>query len=139
MNDKLINDNLTEEELLFDASLRPQQLTEFVGQDKLKERIEIFVSAAKKRKEPLEHMLFCGPPGLGKTTLAHIIARQMGANLKVTSGPVIEKAGDLAGLLTNLEEGDVLFIDEIHRLNRVVEIQGGGAVESLQPTYNPPT
>jgi len=121
MNDKLINDNLTEEELLFDASLRPQQLTEFVGQDKLKERIEIFVSAAKKRKEPLEHMLFCGPPGLGKTTLAHIIAKQMGANLKVTSGPVIEKAGDLAGLLTNLEEGDVLFIDEIHRLNRVVE------------------
>jgi len=121
MNDKVINENLTEEELLFDASLRPQQLTEFVGQDKLKERIEIFVSAAKKRKEPLEHMLFCGPPGLGKTTLAHIIAKQMGANLKVTSGPVIEKAGDLAGLLTNLEEGDVLFIDEIHRLNRVVE------------------
>jgi len=121
MNDEISSENLTEEEILFDASLRPQQLAEFVGQDKLKERIEIFVSAAKKRKEPLEHMLFCGPPGLGKTTLANIIAKQMGANLKVTSGPVIEKAGDLAGLLTNLEEGDVLFIDEIHRLNRVVE------------------
>lgn len=121
MTENLLNEKLTEEDLLFDASLRPQNLDDFVGQQKLKERIGIFLSAAKKRKEALEHMLFCGPPGLGKTTLAYIISRQMGANIKVTSGPVIEKAGDLAGLLTNLEEGDILFIDEIHRLNRVVE------------------
>ena len=112
---------LTPEEIQFDLSLRPQAIDDFVGQPKLKERIDIFTSAAKQRKEPLEHMLFCGPPGLGKTTLAHIIAKQMGANIRVTSGPVIERAGDLAGLLTNLEEGDILFIDEIHRLNRVVE------------------
>lgn len=121
MNEEIYQEHLSEEDLIFDASLRPQKFTEFVGQDKLKERVDIFVSAAIQRKEPLEHMLFSGPPGLGKTTLAHIIARCMGANIKVTSGPVIEKAGDLAGLLTNMEEGDILFIDEIHRLNRVVE------------------
>lgn len=121
VNEKILNQPLTEEDIQFNVTLRPIDFTDFVGQEKLKERLEIFISAAKKRQEPLEHMLFCGPPGLGKTTLAYIIAKKMGADLKVTSGPVIEKAGDLAGLLTNLEAGDVLFIDEIHRLNRVVE------------------
>lgn len=121
MNANNFEETLTPEEIQLDVSLRPQALNDFVGQSKLKERIDIFTSAAKKRGEPLEHMLFCGPPGLGKTTLANIIAKHMGANIRVTSGPVIEKAGDLAGLLTNLEDGDVLFIDEIHRLNRVVE------------------
>ncbi len=121
MNTNQFEETLTPEEIQFDVSLRPQAIDDFVGQEKLKERIDIFTTAAKKRNEPLEHMLFCGPPGLGKTTLAHIVAKHMGSNIRVTSGPVIDKAGDLAGLLTNLEEGDVLFIDEIHRLNRVVE------------------
>lgn len=121
MNEKALNQQLSEEDIQFNVTLRPQDFADFVGQEKLRERLEIFISAARKRGEPLEHMLFCGPPGLGKTTLANLIARQMGANLKTTSGPVIEKAGDLAGLLTNLEEGDILFIDEIHRLNHVVE------------------
>jgi len=110
-----------EEDPQFYVSLRPNLMKEFVGQEKLKERLDVFLKAALSRKEPLEHILFSGPPGLGKTTLAYIIAQEMGANIKVTSGPVIERPGDLAGLLTNLEEGDVLFIDEIHRLNHVVE------------------
>jgi len=105
----------------FDLSLRPKSLDEFVGQEKIKESLNIFIQAAKKRQEPLEHTLLYGSPGLGKTTLAHIIAREMGANVRVTSGPAIERAGDLAAILTNLEHGDVLFIDEIHRLNRIVE------------------
>ncbi|MBI1870110.1 MAG: Holliday junction branch migration DNA helicase RuvB [Chlamydiae bacterium] len=105
----------------FYVSLRPTLMDEFVGQEKLKERLRVFIQAACSRKEPLEHILFSGPPGLGKTTLANIIAQEMGANIKTTSGPVIERPGDLAGLLTNLEEGDVLFIDEIHRLNHMVE------------------
>ncbi|MBI4397880.1 MAG: Holliday junction branch migration DNA helicase RuvB [Candidatus Omnitrophica bacterium] len=102
-------------------SLRPAALQEFVGQAKMKENLAIFIEAAKKRHEPLDHVLFFGPPGLGKTTLAHIIARELGANIKTSSGPVLSRPGDLAGLLTNLEEGDVLFIDEIHRLSPVVE------------------
>lgn len=105
----------------FELPLRPQSLADFVGQDHLRERLEVFIGAAKERKEALGHCLFHGPPGLGKTTLAHILAKAMGTNLVVTSGPVIEKAGDLAGILTNLKEGDILFIDEIHRLNRTVE------------------
>jgi Holliday junction DNA helicase RuvB len=96
-------------------------MEEFIGQERIKERIQVFIQAAVARKEPLEHVLLFGPPGLGKTTLAYIIAQEMGANIKTTSGPVIERPGDLAGLLTNLEEGDVLFIDEIHRLNHMVE------------------
>lgn len=104
-----------------EQSLRPLIFDEFVGQKKIVENLKIFIKAALLRNEPLDHVLLTGPPGLGKTTLSHIIAREMGANLKITSGPVLEKAGDLAGLLTNLEEGDVLFIDEIHRLNNVVE------------------
>src|ERR1051325_6486578 len=104
-----------------EITLRPSLFSEFTGQAKVKERLEIAVQAAKQRNEPLDHILLSGPPGLGKTTLANIIAKAMGANLKSTSGPTIEKAGDLAGLLTNLEEGDVLFIDEIHRLQKTIE------------------
>lgn len=102
-------------------SLRPKQLNEYIGQDKVKENLSVFIEAAKNRKESLDHVLLYGPPGLGKTTLAGIIANEMGVNLRVTSGPAIEKAGDLAALLTNLQQGDVLFIDEIHRLSRQVE------------------
>ena len=104
-----------------DGIIRPQGLEEFSGQDKIIRNLKIFVAAAKMRGETLDHVLFHGPPGLGKTTLAHIIANELGVNMKVTSGPVLDKPGDLAGLLTSLEEGDVLFIDEIHRLSPVVE------------------
>jgi Holliday junction DNA helicase RuvB len=105
----------------FEVPLRPQSLTEFVGQDTVRERLNIFITAAKERQEALGHCLFSGPPGLGKTTLAHIISKSMGTQLVVTSGPAIEKPGDLAGLLTNLKQGDVLFIDEIHRLSKTAE------------------
>jgi len=109
-----------EEEKLF-VSLRAGSWSEFAGQHAVKENLRIAISAAKKRKEPIEHILFYGPPGLGKTTLAHIIGKEMGTNVRVTSGPAIERAGDLASILTNLAPGDILFIDEIHRLNKVVE------------------
>ena len=102
-------------------SLRPKQLTDYVGQEKAKENLSIYIKAAKHRGEPLDHVLFYGPPGLGKTTLAGIVANEMGVNIRVTSGPAIEKQGDLVAILSNLEQGDVLFIDEIHRLNRTVE------------------
>jgi Holliday junction DNA helicase RuvB len=105
----------------FDRALRPRSFDEYVGQEPILRNLRVFVAAAKQRKEPLDHMLFCGPPGLGKTTLAHLVAQGMGANLVVTSGPAVEKKGDLAGILTGLQEGDVLFIDEIHRLSAVVE------------------
>lgn len=108
-------------ELDFDARLRPVRLADFIGQDKLKDNLQVFIQAARGRNEALDHVLLYGPPGLGKTTLANIIASEMGKKIKATSGPVLEKAGDLAGILTNLGEGDVLFIDEIHRLNHVVE------------------
>lgn len=104
-----------------DGIIRPQGLTQFTGQDKIVQNLKIFIQAAKMRGESLDHVLFHGPPGLGKTTLAHIIANELGVNMKITSGPVLDKPGDLAGLLTSLEEGDVLFIDEIHRLSPVVE------------------
>src|SRR5574344_190605 len=104
-----------------DGIIRPQELEDFSGQEKIVRNLKIFVAAAKMRGETLDHVLFHGPPGLGKTTLAHIIANELGVNMKVTSGPVLDKPGDLAGLLTSLEEGDVLFIDEIHRLSPVVE------------------
>ncbi|MBI3384851.1 Holliday junction branch migration DNA helicase RuvB [Candidatus Gottesmanbacteria bacterium] len=109
-----------EEEKVF-ISLRASSWSDFFGQDKVKEALMIAISAAKKRKEPLEHVLLYGPPGLGKTTLAHLVAKEMGVNIKITSGPALERAGDLASILTNLEENDILFIDEIHRLNKVVE------------------
>ncbi len=108
-------------DLQFETSLRPTSFDDYVGQDKVKKNLAIFMEAAKMRQEPLDHSLFYGPPGLGKTTLATIIATEMGANLKSTSGPVIEKTGDLAALLTNLKKGDILFIDEIHRLSKVIE------------------
>jgi Holliday junction DNA helicase RuvB len=115
-----------------DTHLRPQNLGEFIGQSKQKANLKVFIEAAKSRKEPLDHVLFAGPPGLGKTTLAQIMAREMGVNFRSTSGPVIAKAGDLAALLTNLEERDVLFIDEIHRLNPAVEEVLYPAMEDFQ-------
>ena len=109
------------QEEAFERALRPKQLDEYIGQEKIRGQLSIFIEAARRRKEPLDHVLLFGPPGLGKTTLAHIIAREMGVNLRHTSGPVLERAGDLAAILTNLEPNDVLFIDEIHRLSPVVE------------------
>ncbi|TFG66206.1 MAG: AAA family ATPase, partial [Gemmatimonadales bacterium] len=108
-------------ESLLDRTLRPANLTEFVGQAKVKESLDIYIRAALQREEALDHTLFFGPPGLGKTTLAYLMARELGVNVKVTSGPVLEKPGDLAALLTNLESRDILFIDEIHRLRPVIE------------------
>jgi len=105
----------------FDVALRPKNLAEFIGQPTAKENLRIFIEAAKGRGEPCDHVLMYGPPGLGKTTLAHVIANEMGANIRVTSGPALERVGDLAAILTNLEEGDILFIDEIHRMNRSIE------------------
>lgn len=121
MSKSFIESSLVEQDLPFEVPLRPQSLDDFVGQDAIRDRLEVVIGAAKQRGETLGHCLFSGPPGLGKTTLANILAKAMGTNLVVTSGPVIEKAGDLAGVLTSLKEGDVLFIDEIHRLNRSVE------------------
>lgn len=120
-DDRLLNAAAQTEDQELDLALRPKSLDEFVGQKKLKETLGIYIEAARRRKEPLDHLLFFGPPGLGKTTLAHIVAREMGTNIRATSGPVLERPGDLAGVLTNLEKGDVLFIDEIHRTSRIVE------------------
>ena len=117
----LVNPGCNEDEYKFDVNLRPIKLNDYVGQEKIKNNLKIFIEAAKKRREALDHVLLHGPPGLGKTTLAYIIAKEMGVDIKVTSGPVIERPGDLAAILTNMQEHEVLFIDEIHRLSHVVE------------------
>lgn len=119
--ERLLNTSELTEDLELDNPLRPQSINEYIGQEKVKENLKIFIEASKIRKEPLDHVLLYGPPGLGKTTLSMIIAKELGVNIRITSGPAIEKPGDLAALLTNLSEGDVLFIDEIHRLSRSVE------------------
>ena len=118
---RMIETNITEEDVKIEGSLRPQTLDDYIGQSKVKENLKIYIEAAKLRNDALDHVLFYGPPGLGKTTLAGIIANEMGVHLKVTSGPAIEKPGEMAAILNNLEEGDLLFVDEIHRLNRQVE------------------
>ena len=118
---RMIETELQEEDIKIENKLRPQKLEDYIGQDLIKENMKVYIDAARERHEPLDHVLFYGPPGLGKTTLAGIIANEMGTHMKITSGPAIEKPGDIAAILNNLQEGDVLFIDEIHRLNRQVE------------------
>jgi holliday junction DNA helicase RuvB len=149
---ELSNEPASNEEKLVEKALRPKLLDEFSGQPKIVDNLQVFIQAAKQRGEALDHLLLHGPPGLGKTTLSHIVSNELGATMKMTSGPVLEKPGDLAGLLTNLDPGDVLFIDEIHRLNTVVEeylysamedyridimIDSGPNARSIQITINP--
>lgn len=121
MNKRIITTEVEEEDALLEGNLRPQTLDEYIGQEKIKNILKVYIEAAKMRGEPLDHVLFYGPPGLGKTTLSNIIANEMGVNMKTTSGPAIEKPGEIAAILNGLKEGDILFIDEIHRLNRQVE------------------
>ena len=121
MEKRIITTDVTEEDFALEGSLRPQSLEEYIGQEKIKRTLKEYIEAAKQRHDPLDHVLLYGPPGLGKTTLSAIIAKEMGVHMKVTSGPAIEKPGDMAAVLNNLQEGDILFVDEIHRLNRQVE------------------
>ena len=121
MAKRMIETNLTQEDIKIEGSLRPQKLADYIGQAKVKNNLKVYIEAAKQRGDALDHVLFYGPPGLGKTTLAGIIAAEMGVHMKVTSGPAIEKPGEMAAILNNLQQGDLLFVDEIHRLNRQVE------------------
>ena len=121
MGKRIITTENLEEDIKIENNLRPQYLKDYIGQEKAKKTLEIYIKAAKERGDALDHVLFYGPPGLGKTTLAGIIANEMGVHMKVTSGPAIEKPGEMAAILNNLQEGDLLFVDEIHRLNRQVE------------------
>jgi len=130
--DRVIGPGMAEDEVVLDTNLRPASLEEFIGQDKLRDNLRVFIKAASQRRETLDHILFCGPPGLGKTTLAHIISNELKVNLKTTSGPVLERPGDLAAILTNLSDMDILFIDEIHRLPRIVEEVLYPAMEDFQ-------
>ena len=132
MAGRVIETKMLEEDIKLEGSLRPQTLQDYIGQQKAKEILSIYIEAARQRNDALDHVLFYGPPGLGKTTLAGIIANEMNVNLKVTSGPAIEKPGEMAAILNNLQEGDILFIDEIHRLNRQVEEVLYPAMEDLQ-------
>jgi Holliday junction DNA helicase RuvB len=129
---RAVSAKTSDEDFNYDINLRPRGFDEYIGQDQVKENLKVAIAAARGRNEVLDHLLFHGPPGLGKTSLAYIIAREMGVNIKATSGPVVERPGDLAALLTNLEEGDILFIDEIHRLNHVVEEVLYPAMEDYQ-------
>ncbi len=132
MRNELLSSVPGDEELRYETSVRPRNFDDYVGQRQTKENLRVFIEAAGKRNEALDHVLFCGPPGLGKTTLAYIISHEMGSNIRTTSGPVIERAGDLAAILTNLQEYDILFIDEIHRLNNAVEEILYPAMEDFQ-------
>lgn len=121
MEKRIITTDVTEEDFSLEGNLRPQTLDDYIGQEKTKSTLKVYIEAAKQRHDALDHVLFYGPPGLGKTTLSGIIANEMGVHMKVTSGPAIEKPGEMAAILNNLQEGDILFVDEIHRLNRQVE------------------
>ncbi|MDE0214706.1 MAG: AAA family ATPase, partial [Deltaproteobacteria bacterium] len=121
MENRTISPTGTEDDVLYDSSLRPRRFSEYFGQEKVKANLAVAITAARRRGDVLDHLLFHGPPGLGKTSLAHLISREMEVDIRPTSGPVVERPGDLAALLTNLDSGDILFIDEIHRLNHVVE------------------
>ena len=132
MNERIVDQELLEEDRRYDQTLRPHSFSEYIGQEKVKDNLKVYIEAARGRKEPLDHCLFYGPPGLGKTTLAHVISAEMQVNLRGTSGPAIERPGDLAAILTNLEENDILFIDEIHRLSHIVEEILYPAMEDFQ-------